>query len=220
MRLDEFERVGEEKFPHFFTRVTDAGGKAEYELRVTGPAGLVEEVFAEASIEVVIDSESTQDEFRKGFESAQAGYRRSQWDLAALEDIDLLLKPESGALDRESSVFCSVRPVSEGGTPFFFTAGGVFLPATTHFVVVGLLSLFASAFVVPATGDQDLSLHLFSATGPVVSASKAGGTTPDVVGFTSVAFLPFLPPLPFVPVFDVVGFTTGVFGVFQAVGGP
>jgi hypothetical protein len=220
MRLDQFDRIGERKFPRFIARVADARGKSEYELRVTGPAKLVEQVIAEAAIEVVIDSASTQDDFKQGLESAQAELRRSQWELAALEDIDLLLKPAPGAPERESTVFCSIRPVSEGGTPFSFTLSGFPLAAGGRFIFVGLLSLFASAFVVPATGDQDLFLHLFSATGPVVSASRAGGITPDVVAFSSVAVLPFLPPLPFVPVFDVVGFTTGVCGLFQAIGGP
>jgi hypothetical protein len=176
-------------------------------------------LFVAATVEVVIDSASTQDEFRQGLESAQAELRRSQWEVAALEDIDLLLKPAQGAPERESTVFCS-SGLCRTGHAVLLHRGWIPPAAGQHFIYVGLLSLFASAFVVPAKGDQDLFLHLFSAAGPVVSASTAGGTTPDVVAFSSVPVLPFLPPFPFVPVFDVVGFTTGVCGLFQAAGGP
>ena len=62
--------------------------------------------------------------------------------------------------------------------------------------------------VLPRSGDQDLFLHLFGATGPVVSASALPLTLLDAVSFA----LP--PPFPFVPVFQIFGFTTGVCGNF------
>ena len=66
--------------------------------------------------------------------------------------------------------------------------------------------------VLPRSGDQDLFLHLFGATGPVVSASALPLTLLDAVSFV----LP--PPFPFVPVFRIFGFTTGVCGNFTAFG--
>jgi len=58
-------------------------------------------------------------------------------------------------------------------------------------------------------------LRLFGATGPVVSRSLAGGTGLDLVWFTLPS--PF-GPMPFVPVFEVLGFTTGVCSTFSATG--
>jgi hypothetical protein len=87
-----------------------------------------------------------------------------------------------------------------GGVSVFFAGSWVF---------------FTNGALVPASGDQDLLLRLFSTTGPVVASSSAGGTSLDFVWLTLPS--PF-GPLPFLPVFQVLGFATGVCATFSATG--
>ena len=84
----------------------------------------------------------------------------------------------------------------------------------SNFVVPSPLSVFTAlplvcscfGFVTPLTGDQDLFLHLFAPSGPLVRFSVRGGTSVDVVTF-SVFCTPFTM---FVPWFQVFGFASGV----------
>jgi hypothetical protein len=75
---------------------------------------------------------------------------------------------------------------------------------------IKVTALFGS---IALTDDQDLNLRLFTTTGPVVSRPACGGTALDFVCFTLPS--PF-GPIPFVPVFEVLGFTTDVCSTFSA----
>jgi hypothetical protein len=200
MQLADFERIEEGDFPRFVTRVADAGGAEEFELRVAGPAKLVERMFGDADLDLRIDSAQDESWVKQEFDSAHKEHRRSMWELAALDDVDQLLKSSPKPPQRESSVLASARPVSGDGTPFFFRFSGFFVPTRPSLIFSGswVLSTFAS--LRPATGNQDLFLHLFSPTGPVLSSSRLGGTAVDMV------FLSF-PLFPYVPVFRVFGST-------------
>jgi hypothetical protein len=85
------------------------------------------------------------------------------------------------------------------------------VPARDSFFFTGSLVLTALGSVLPASGDQDLFLRLFTPTGPILMASTSGGTALDFVTFT-------FPLLPWVPVFEVGGFTAGVCATFAAQG--
>jgi hypothetical protein len=211
MRLADFERTDDGDFPRYVARVADAGGAEEFELRVAGPAKLVERMLADADLDLRIDSAQDDSWVKQEFDSAHEEHRRSLWELAGFDDIDQLLAPSPPPPERESSVLASARPVSGDGTPFFFRFSGFFVPAGASFIFLGswVLSTFGS--LRPASGNQDLFLHLFSATSPVFSRSTFGGTAVDMV------FLTF-PLFPYVPVFRVFGSTAGVCAVFNAVG--
>ena len=211
MHLADFERGGNGKYPRYVARVSDPGGLEEFEVRIAGPAKVVERMFGEATIDLTIEEVKDDSPTRREFEEARKEFRGSMWELAALEDIDALLKPKAPPPDRDSSVFVSARPVSGEGTPFILSASGFFVPTLARVFFFGLWTLSAFASLRPATGDQDLFLHLFSTTGPVVSSGRAGGTAVDVVAFSAVVF-------PFVPVFDVFGFAAGTCATFTAVG--
>jgi hypothetical protein len=86
------------------------------------------------------------------------------------------------------------------------------VPAGASFFFFGSWVFGTFGSVLPRSGDQDLFLHLVGATGPVVSASALPLTLLDAVSLV----LP--PPFPFVPVFRIFGFTTGVCGNFTAFG--
>ena len=134
------------------------------------------------------------------------------WDLAALQSVGELLKPDDREPPRaETTVFASVRPVSGQGTPFALVASSFFVPTGARVFFFGSLVFTTVGSVLPATGDQDLFLHFFTPTGPVVSSSRGGGLSLDVAWFT-------VPLFPWVPVFEVRGFTAGVCSVFTAHG--
>lgn len=208
MRLDDFERSSDGEFSRFLTRVPDVAGVEEFELRIAGPGKLVEEMLAEATIDLTIDSSRDEPEpespTRREFDSAYDEQRRAMWELATLDDIDQLLKPTPPAPERDSSVFAAIRPVSsDGGTTYVLDVLNVTIPAGSSLFAGGWWVNRADAFVAPFTGDQDLFLHYFGPTGPVLAASRRGGTALDVVGPVRMAF-------PWVAWFQVFGFTAGM----------
>jgi hypothetical protein len=215
MKLSDFERSGDKGYPRFVTQVRDVSGDERFELTIAGPEALVEQVFADATIELTIDSAQTAEDLKNRFDELRSEQRKQMWSLAGLEKIDDFFKPEPASPQRDTSVLAAIRPISGEGTPFALTAAGFAVPATVSVFFIGSWVLFANGAVLPLTGDQDLRLRLFSTTGPVVSRSSAGGTSLDFVWFTLPS--PF-GPLPFFPVFEVLGFTTGVCSTFSATG--
>lgn len=182
MRLADFESTGDRDFPLFVTRVPDAGGAEEYEFRIAGPERLVEEMLAEATIELTIDSTRKTPLESPQFDSAQEEeYRRAMWELAGLEDIDQLLKPNPPPPERESTVFASIRPLSGHGTSYELDVLNAAMPAGFSLLFAGVWNQ-ARAFATPASGDQDLFLAI-SAPGLVIQASRRPAPFTDRVAF-------------------------------------
>jgi hypothetical protein len=182
MRLADFERTGDGDFPLFVTRVPDAGGAEEFEFRIAGPARLVEEMFADATIELAIDSTKKKPLESPQFDSAQEEeYRGAMWELVGLEDIDQLLKPNPPPPERESSVFASIRPLSGHGTSYEIDVLNAAMPAGSSLLFAGVWNQ-ARAFATPASGDQDLFLSL-SYPGLVIQASRRRAPFTDIVFF-------------------------------------
>jgi hypothetical protein len=187
MRLADFERTGDSDFPLFVIRVPDVAGAEEFEFRIAGPGKLVEEMLADATIELTIDSTKNKAPESPKFDSThEEEYRRAMWELAGLEDIDqVLLKPNPLPPARESSVFASTRSMSGVGTRFTTDIFNVTMPAGTNLLFGGYWS-DAVGVVTPASGDQDVFLDVF-APGIVLAASRLGGTRTDAVTFQSVS---------------------------------
>jgi hypothetical protein len=215
MKIDEFERRHAKGHARLVSQIQDVSGDEQFELTIAGPDELVGEVFADATIDLTIDSARSVDDIKPQFDEHSAEYRKQVWSLAGLENLDDLFKPEPAPPKRDTSVLAAVRPVSGEGTPFAITAAGFTVPAAVSVFFVGSWVFFTNGAVLPATGDQDLRLRLFSTTGPVVASSAAGGTALDFVWLTLPS--PF-GPLPFLPVFEVLGFATGVCATFSATG--
>lgn len=211
MKLTDFERPAKGGRSRLVTRVTDRTGAEEFELTIAGPAALTKRMFAEADIELTIDPTLTPVDVLAEYRVPVHEQRRSMWEAAGLENPATLLKPPPPAPDPKSSVLAAVRPVRGEGTPFAFVLTGFFVPAGVSFFFFGSFVFTTVGSLAPATGDQDLFLRLFSPTGTVVSSSIAGGTSVDVVWFT-------FPFFPYVPVFEVKGFTAGVCRTFTAHG--
>jgi hypothetical protein len=211
MRLTDFDRVDAGRDAKFTAVVDDAASPEQFEVTVAGPTKVLERMFAEATIDLAVDSAQGAERLRTEFDAAHPEHRRSMWETAALGDLDGLLKPRPPAAERASSVFASARPVSGDGTPFAFSISGFFVPTAVSFFFFGSWVLSAFASVRPASGDQDLFLRMFSPTGAIVSSGTNGGVATDVVVFS-------LPIFPFVPVFQVFGFAGGVCSNLLAVG--
>jgi hypothetical protein len=202
MQLPDFDRTDDGDFRRYVTRVADAGDEGEFELTIAGLGDLVEQVCADATIDLTIDSTQDESGVRKQFDATHKEQRRSMWELAGFEDIDQLLKPPPPRPDRKSSVFVSARPVSGDGTPFVYTMSHLNLPAGVSKYYFGTWVLYTWATITPRSGDQDLYLHFWSPTGPLLNASRLGGTSQDTVQF-------FLPVFPYVPVIRVYGYQAG-----------
>jgi hypothetical protein len=212
VKLSEFNRSGSGARTRFVARVTDAASEEEFELTIAGPGALVKRMLGDADIDLTIDSRRTQDQVLAEFGTlAQDQRRQAMWEVAGLEDTGNLLKPAPEPPDPKTTVFAAVRPVVGAGTPFALTVTGFFVPRLFSFFFFGSFVFTTVGSLLPATGDQDLFLHLFSPTGTTVSSSRSGGTSLDVVWFT-------FPFFPYVPVFEVQGFTAGVCGTFAAHG--
>jgi hypothetical protein len=213
VKLSEFDRSGKGARTRHVTQVTDAASQEVFELTLAGPPALVKRMFGEADLELTIDSGRTVDQVAKDFAADQEDHRKALWELTGLEDTRALLKPAPDPPDPKTTVFASARPVKGHGTPFAFVATSFFVPAGASVFFFGSWVFGAVGSLRPTTGDQDLFLRLFSPSSAPVSSSTFGGTSVDVVWFT---FPPF--PFPFVPVFQVFGFTAGTCGVFAAQG--
>jgi hypothetical protein len=211
MKFRKFEKSGSGAGARFVSRFTDAASDEQFEMTIAGPSPLVEQVLAEAEIELTIDSHRTQDDLMADFAPALAEQRRLTWEVAALEDIAAFFKPAPTSPRRETTVMAAIRPAAGQGTPFTLVVSRFFVPAGVSFLFFGSFALTALGSVLPASGDQDLFLRLFTPSGPILAASTGGGTALDLVTFT-------FPLVPWIPVFDVRGFTTGVCATFAATG--
>jgi hypothetical protein len=214
MTLRDFERAGTKNDPRFVTQVRDISGDETFELTIAGPEPLVRRVLGDATIELTIDSRQSPEVLKREQDAAVAVQRKAMWSIAGLDKIDDLFKPELPSAQRENTVLMAVRPVRGEGTPFLIRVSGFTVPAGASVFFTGLFVFGTVGSVAPASGDQDLALRLFVPSGPVVSASRLPLTLIDFVTFV----MPSPVPIPFVPVFQVFGFTTGVCGLFVASG--
>src|SRR5262249_21848468 len=121
-----------------------------------------------------------------------------------------LLKPAPPPAKLQKSVLAAVRPISGEGTPFTFSMSGFTVLSGVNFFFFGSFVGFTFGSVVPASADQDLFLPLFVPAGPTAPACVLPGALLALVSFSI--------PLPFVPVFQAFGFTTGVCANFTAFG--
>jgi hypothetical protein len=124
MRLTDFERSGDKGYPRFVTHVQDVSGDERFELTIAGLEALVEQVLADATIELTIDSAQSAEDIKDRFDELRSEQRKQMWSLAGLEKVDDLFKPEPASPQRDMSVLVAVRSVSGEGTPFAIPLGG------------------------------------------------------------------------------------------------
>jgi hypothetical protein len=210
VKLADFKKSGGRTGARFLARITDEASGEEFEMTIAGPTSLVERMLAEAEIDVAIDSERTRDHVMADFDPALEEQRRSLWEEAALDDTATFFKPTPAPRQPETTVVAAIRPVAGHGTPFALRIFGFSVAASSSFFFIGLPVATAAGALVPLSGDQDLFMHFFAPLGPTLASSRAGGTSLD--------FVFFMLPAPWVPVFEVQGFTTGVCREFRAQG--
>ena len=210
-RLADLEQSGRGAKSRFASRIADEQGVERYELVVAGPAALVKKSFAKAEIEVDIDPAEDKRAWSKELGDAWKQEREAQRALTTLEDVPALFaKSPPPAPTAAKSVFVSLRQLEAGGTRYRFTVGGFVLPTGVSFFF-GLPPVCSTfGVLIPASGDQDLFLHLaWPPIGPI-RASINGGTTPDVITFSTFC----LPWTHFAPIWHLFGFRTGVCRTF------
>ena len=162
MQLSDFERHAKGGRSRHVTRISDTTGREEFELAIAGAATLTKRMFADAEIDLTIDPAITPDNVLAEYRAPAQEQRQSMWEVAGLANPAALLKPPPQPPDTKSPVFAAVRPVSGEGTPFAFVLTGFFVPTGVSFFFFGSFVFTTVGSLVPATGDQDLFLRLFS----------------------------------------------------------
>ncbi len=210
-RLADLERSGGGAKTRFAARLTDDQGVERYELIVAGPPALIKKSFADARIEIEIDPSADKRRWSKHLGSAWKQEREAQSALSSLEDVPALFEKEPPpAPTAAKSVLISLRQLEPVGTRYFVTVGGFAVPigVSLFFGLPPVCSTFG--VLTPASGDQDLFLHLgWPPVGPI-RGSRNGGTTPDVITFSTVCRL----WTHFAPIWHLFGWRTGVCRTF------
>jgi hypothetical protein len=172
------ERVRGGGRSRFTVQIPDTGGDQRFELTLAGPEALVEQTFGEGEIELEIDSTKGEEGWQREFDEARAQERRSMWEVAALDNLDDLLKPRPPHPDPETAVLAAIRPLEGEGTPFFARFTSFFVAGAVNVLFAGSWVSSTFATVTPASGDQDLFLHLYSPATWPVAASVRGAPSP------------------------------------------
>jgi hypothetical protein len=206
--LKDLERSGKGGKTRYSTRLADD----RYELVVAGPPDVLKTCFAEAAIEVEIDPAADKKKWAKQLSAAWKQEREAQEPVASLEDVPALFgKKPPPAPTAAKSGFVSLRQLEPGGTRYFVSITGLFIPIglSLFFPLPPVCSTFGT--VVPTSGDQDLLLHLaWPPIGPI-RASFRKGTAVDAITFTAPCF----PWTHFAPIWHLFGFGPGVCGRFS-----
>jgi hypothetical protein len=212
--LGDLERSGRGAKTRYSARLTDEKGIERYELVVAGAPELIKRAFSdEATLEVEVDPTSDKKVWTEQLGSAWRAERAGQAAVAELADVPALFKtkkPRPPAPTAAKSAFVSLRQLESGGTRYFIRFSGFAVPVgmSLFFFLPPVCSTFGT--VVPASGDQDLFLHLaWPPLGPV-RASVRGGTAVDAITFSTFCTL----FTQFGPIWHLFGFSTGVCGTF------
>jgi hypothetical protein len=211
VRIGDFEQARKGGRVRWVAPIPDASGAETHEMIVEGPRATVERSFAEAEFTVAIDPTSDKESWERQLRPARDQEQANQRGLAALENVPAFFKKKMPAAPTVAkSVFVSLRKREPGGTKYLFTVTGFPVPVGFSFFF-GLPPVCSTFGVLtPATGDQDLFLHLaWPPVGPV-AMSRFGGTTTDVVTF-AVFCTPFTQ---FGPIYQVFGWATGICSTF------
>ena len=211
IRLEDFERTGTGDRTRYTVRLS-----ADNELVIAGPEAAIAESISDAEFEVRIDPEGTAESWEERARPIRQRQLEALSQLAALERPEELLKEAPGAPSRERSLFVSLRRTSGSGTVFFFKAGNFVMPAgfSFFFTLPPVCGTFGT--VLPASGDQDLFLHLGWPLGPIVRSSVLGGREWDAVVFAGPFPCTFFTQIS--PWFRIFGFSGGVCRLFEAGG--
>ena len=210
-QLADLEPSGKGTKTRFAARLTDDKGVERYELIVAGPPALIKKSLAKAKIEVEIDPSADKKAWEKQLGSAWKQEREAQRALSALENVPgLFEKSPPPSPTAAKSVFVSLRQLEAGGTRYRITMGGFGVPlgVSLFFGLPPVCSTFG--VLIPASGDQDLFLHLgWPPFGPI-RGSINGGTTPDVITFSVICRA----WTHFAPIWHLFGFRTGICRTF------
>lgn len=192
--------------PKWTALIADKNGNKDFELAIRGPETLVAQVFEKANFDFEIDPDASR-------ESAAGRLKElhQKWAATAKEPFadpgHGFFKKPVASFDDSNSVVASLRRLQGKGTLFAISIFEIFLPAKTDFFWISPPAEFSCVgLVAPMAGDQDLYLTLNSPLPPIVSSSVRGGLAIDTVSH-GISFGNWAP---FVPVFRVHGFATGL----------
>jgi hypothetical protein len=217
MKLSDLKCSDAER-PVYSASVADVDGNSRYELAITGPSAIVEEVFAKVDfdLEIVPGAKPGDfDEQSQRFLQRRIGDRK--FGSAPLDEIVAQIgrKPLPAPGDLKEKVTVYLRPTEGEGTfwgmwfPFLVVPLGVAL----FFVLPRVWTTWS--VVLPRTGNPDILLFRDAPLPPPVATALSPALVADGLSFTG-------PPLPwaqFHPFHMVFTFTPGFAWTDFGVGG-
>ncbi|MCM3872025.1 MAG: hypothetical protein ND895_15180 [Pyrinomonadaceae bacterium] len=215
MKLKDMKRSGKDA-ARYITTLSDDQGQEDYELTVTGPRVLVEKVFAKSDFEISISPKATAKEAEARANELWAKYSATTKEIAPAEDLKSLLKTAPKDATAKSAVVVSLRRIRGDGTFFAIWFPTLLIPRGVSIFFVGPPAIFCRGSVFPLPlvgGDPDLFLTLNGISPPVVSSSTLAGPAIDTVAFMVLPTL-LIPPLPVIPFYRILGFSTSLTGFF------
>ena len=209
MRLGDLKRARVGRGIRYVGSLTDSAGDTRYELGISGPAALIEKVFAESEFEHWIEPKATEKDSpsrSRKFWNTHAG---TSAGVTSLETIESLDKTVPAAPTAKNSVVVSLRRTEGEGTWWGAWWPLLALPvgANLFFVLPPVCNCFG--FVAPVTGDPDLFLTANGPSTPTIAFSMLGAGSIDRVAFGPPICWPWTQ---FMPWFRVNAFTTCAFG--------
>ena len=203
MRLEDLER---RKTGLYVGTLTDAAGDTHYELAISGPQKLIENVFAKSDFEYGIERKASQDDWSARFEEVWTKALGPAGDRER-ETVAALRKGAAANATTANSIVVSTRRTEGEGTWWWWAWPVLALTAGTNvfFVLPPICNCVGA--VVPASGDPDLFLSANGPRTPVIAASTRGAGLVDRVAFGPPICWPWQE---FVPWFRVNAFTNCV----------
>jgi hypothetical protein len=207
MRLEDLTRSRVAGGSHYVGTLTDSARDEHYGLSISGPASLIQKVFAKSDFEHWIEPKATAKGAPARSRKFWMTYAGEAVARGALETVAALEKPVPAAATPKSSIVVSLRRTEGEGTWWgaWFPLLGLPAGANLFFVLPPICNCFG--FVAPTSGDPDLFLTANGPTTPTLAFSMLGPGAVD-----SVSFGPGLcwPWTEFVPWFRVNAFTACV----------
>jgi hypothetical protein len=207
MRLEDLTRSRVAGGSHYAGTLTDSAGDEHYELGISGPASLIQKVFAKSDFEHWIEPKATAKSWPSRSRKFWATYASA--GTGELETIAALEKAPPAAPTPKNSIVVSLRRTEGQGTWWAAWWPLLALPAGANvfFLLPPVCNCFG--FVVPVTGDPDLFLTANGPTTPTIAFSMLGPGAVDRVSFGPAVCWPWTE---FMPWFRVNAFTACTFG--------
>jgi hypothetical protein len=201
MKLSDMQRSGDAT-ARYTMPVADTLDAKDFDLTITGPRKMVENVFADSEFEIVIDPAASREDMERRTKETLKKYLSKLAEAPAAEDVESLAKRMPKSATGENSVVVTLRRLRGEGTAYYIIFPMV-LGRGQNLYFVMPPALITSGAVIPVNGDPDLFLTLNGVAGAPVASSMLAGGAADTISFGKFDL--------FIPFYRVFGYTPTTF---------